>query len=93
MNDLNIQTKHLLKEKEQFQNLVKSQNIQIKDLETSNKTNKDVFDKVQKELVEIKVKFNEETKVIFREHKSEVKFGRKELGDERTMKIQLEEKI
>ena len=93
VNDLNIQIKQLLKENEQFENLVKSQSIQIKDLKTSNKTNKDVFDKVHKELVEIKVKFNKETKVIFREHKSEVKFGRKELGDERTMKIQLEEKI
>ena len=69
-----------MKENEQCENLVKSQSIQIKDLETSNKTNKDVFDKVHKELVEIKVKFNKETKVIFREHKSEVKFGGKSWG-------------
>ena len=39
------------------------------------------------------MKFNKERKDIFREHKSEVKFWRKELGDERTMKIQLELKI
>ena len=91
--NLNAHIKQLLKENEECRIKIENQSKEIKDLEFSNKTRKEVADDLNKKLSATTLKFNKEKIEISKEHKAEVKFWRKELGEETKMKIQLEKKL
>ena len=50
-------------------------------------------DKLSKEISEMKAKFKKEKETIFKEHRMEGKFWKKELGEVTKHKIKLEKKV
>ena len=81
----NMQTKldNLLKENEELKTTIATKNYEINDLEKSNKVKDEVSNKLRKELNDIKIKVNKEKNEMMRNHKYEIKYWRKELGDEK----------
>lgn len=69
---------------------VEAQNTEIKDLDISNKTAKEVSNKLRKELRETKANFKKEKMAIMKNHKTEIKYWRKQLGEQTKAKIKLE---
>ena len=67
--------------------------VKLQDLERTIKTQKEISNKFNKELNEYKVKVQKEKKALIKEHRTEVKYWRKELGEEITLKLKLEEKL
>ena len=82
-----------MKENGRLKTIAENQNDEIKELEHSNKIKKEVSDKINRKLTELKVKFNNEKNEILRKHKVEVKYWKKELGEETKAKIKLVEKL
>ena len=93
IQNLNAHIKQLVKEKEDCRRKIETQSVEIKDLEFSNKTKQAICDRLNKELSETKLRFSKDRTKISKEHKAEVKFWQKELGEETKIKIQLEKTI
>ena len=84
---------NLVEEKKLLKDTIEGQNVRIKELETANKTKKEITDKLNKNLNDLKVKFNKEKIELSKKHKGEVKYWRKELGEETKIKIKLLEQL
>ena len=84
---------NLLKENEELKTTIATKNYEINDLEKSNKVKDEVSNKLRKELNDIKIKVNKEKNEMTRNHKSEIKYWRKELGDEKKTNNKLREKL
>ena len=83
-----------LKEKiEALENKIKERDENLQELEVANKIAREGTNRIRKELNESKKKFTQEKAMIFKEHKSEVKAWRKELGEANREKIKLKEKL
>ena len=67
--------------------------MKLQVLERTIKTQKEISNKFNKELNEYKVKVQKEKKALIKEHRTEVKYWRKELGEEIKLKLKLEEKL
>ena len=74
-------------------NHLQNQKVEICDLKLANKNSTKISNKLNKELCDLKTKFKKEKIVILKEHRAEIKYGRKELGEETKLKIKLEEKL
>jgi excinuclease UvrABC ATPase subunit len=80
--ELRIKTKRLIIRKKS-----------IYDLKLANKKATQISNKLNKELSNLRIKIGKEKKSILKKHKTEIKYWRKELGDETKLKIKLEEKL
>ena len=68
-------------------------NEEMHDLEESNKKQKQISNKFNKDLSDARVKFNNEKAEISKEYRAEIKAWRKDLGEETKQKLKLEEKL
>ena len=73
--------------------MLESKNREIDDLKMSSKVKAEVCNNLRKELNESKTKFNKEKNEMIKTHKIEVKYWRKELGDEKKETVKLKEKL
>ena len=89
----NFETQQLRQENNNLKIKIETQNEDISTLETSNKIQKDINDKLHKELNETKIRFKKEQDTILKQHKAETKSWRKDLGDVTEGKIKLDEKF
>ena len=76
-------------ENEEFRNKVKNLEIDVHDQEISNKIQKEVSERLNKKISELKAKFEKEKTEMAKKNKSEVKYWRKELGEETKIKMKL----
>ena len=81
------------KENDDLRRTIDIQNESMNNLEISNKKLRETANKLNKELNETKVKFGKKKKLIYKQHRAEIKSWRKELGEEIKEKIKLEEKL
>ena len=88
---LNEEIANLVKENEETKISNKNQKKEICDLEKIMRVKNEVSEKLNKELKELKVKFNKEKSEMIKCHKKEVKYWRRELGEETKVKIKLKE--
>ena len=93
INHLNEKIGNLVKENEEIIILNKNQKKEICDLEKIIKVKNEVSEKLNKELKELKINFNKEKAEMIKRHKTEVKYWRKELGEEIKIKIKLQETL
>ena len=93
MDNLMLELKELKEENEVFKTKIESQNIEIQDLEKCVKQKSDISKNLNKRISDLTVKFNKEKSEIFKEHKAEVKFWRKELGEETSKITKLEKEL
>ena len=93
INKLTEEKDHLINENEKLNLSIKEKDREIMDLERANKVKSEVADKIKKNLKEVKEKFQKEKTDITRNHKLEVKYWRKQLGEETKTKIKLKEKL
>ena len=93
VDNLNYKIIQLAKKTEDNEKLIEKQKVEINDLERSNKKQVEISQKFHKELNETKLRCKKEKGAIFKEHKKEVKFWRKELGEETRLKLKLEEEL
>jgi len=93
INKLPIVNADLMEENEVFKNKIRNLETEIKDLEHSNKLRKEVSENLNKKLSELKINFNKEKMDIAKRNKLEVKYWRKELGEETKVKIKLREML
>ena len=93
INKLKEQNDFLLIENKKLNAMVENKSREITDLEKSNETKTKVADKINKNLREAKEKFDKEKKEIVKNHKIEVKYWRKLLGEETKTKIKLKEEL
>ena len=84
---------NLVQENKLLKYTIEGQDVEIKELETANKTKKEISDKLNKNLNDLKVKYNKEKIELSKKHKAEVKHWRKELGEETKRKIKLLEQL
>ena len=63
------------------------------DIEKKNIVKKELVDRLNKELQDSKVKFKRERGEMIKSHKAEVKYWRKELGEQTKINIKLEKKL
>ena len=90
---LNLEIKQLNLENYESRTSVGNLTQEIKDLESLIKTGRQASTKLNKEISEMKANFNKEKETIAKEHRMEVKAWKKELGDERKLRIKLERKV
>ena len=90
---LNLKIFKLNSENEKFESKEKDFTQEIKDLENLNKKGRQASDKLSKEISRIKAKFEKEKETILKEHRIEIKFWKKELGEETKHRIKLEKKM
>ena len=83
----------LVDENAQYKTLVESLENEKRELEKSNRAQKEATIHLNKKLSETKEKFNKEKNEILKQHRAEIKQWRKELGDETRNKIKLQEKL
>jgi hypothetical protein len=83
----------LEKKNERLEKVIDNQKEEIESLHASNKNLSKVSGNLNKELNQAKLKFQKEKKSIFKQHRTEIKSWRKELGEEIKLKIKLEEKL
>ena len=88
-----IRIEKLLKENEDLKTTVEAKNCEIDDLKTSSKVKADVCNNLRRELNEVKTKFNKEKNEMIKNHKIEVKYWGKELGDEKKETVVLKKKL
>ena len=72
---------------------IEQQNVDIQDLQISNKIQKQISQKLSKNINETEKKSKKEKTMIYKQHRAEIKSWRLELGDETKEKIKLEEKL
>ena len=90
---LNDAVANLAKEKEQLENTLVNKNEEIRNLEMADKAKKEACVKLNKELKDLRLKCNQEKTDILKSHKHEVKCWRKELGEEKKVRLKLEKKL
>ena len=90
---LQIKIKRLSTENIEYRELVKEQTEEINDLKNSVKIKTDISNQMNKKFSEFKIKSEKEKAVAKKSHQAEVKFWRKELGNERKLRIKLEYKL
>ena len=92
---LNEEILRLEKKNERLEKVIDNQKEEIQSLHASNKnlSMSKVSGNLNKELNRAKSKFQKEKKSIFKQHRTEIKSWRKELGEEIKLKIKLEEKL
>ena len=93
ISDLSIQIKQLSEDKEYLKGRFDDLNAEIQDLETSNKKQKEISNKFNKELSDARVKFQKEKTEISKEYRAELKVLRKDLGEETRQKLKVEKKL
>ena len=82
VNKLNDKVTILVKEKKQLESTLENKNEDIRNLKMSDKAKNGACVKLNKELKDLKLKFNKEKSDIVKSHKQEVKCLQKELGEE-----------
>ena len=90
VSNLHENIRNLTKENEELKARIEAQNNDIEVLNISNKTTKEVSNKLRKELSETKANFNKEKITIMKNHKTEIKHWRKQLGEQTKAKLKLE---
>ena len=84
---------NLVQKNEQLEDIIENQADEIKTLEAANKIKKEISDKLNKNMNDLKVKYNKEKIETSKKHKAEVKNWRKKLGEETKTKIKLREQL
>ena len=84
---------NLEQENKQLEDVIENQTDEIKNLQAANKTRKEISDKLNKNMNDLKVKYIKEKSEISKKHKAEVKNWRKKLGEETKTKIKLKEQL
>ena len=82
-----------MEENKELKEIIELKNKDIRELEKSNKVKKETVVKLNTELKDVKLKFSKEKEKEKKEHKTEVKHLRKELGEENKVSIKLREKL
>ena len=72
---------------------VKNQKEDMYDVKLASKKAIQISDKLNKEISDLKIKFKKEKNSILKEHNTEIKYWRNQLGEETKLKIKLEEKL
>ena len=93
VNSLNVQISQVSKENYCCQRKVEELSLEIQDLERSKKKSDEISNKFNKELSDTRTKFKKEKDLTLKEHRTEVKAWKTDLGEERKLKIKLEEKL
>ena len=93
INILEFDNDQLRKDNDHLQISVANLNDGIHALEVSNKKQKEIADKLHKNINETKVKSMKEKDQVEKEHRAEVKSWRKDLGEEVKEKVKLEETL
>ena len=93
INILEFDNDQLRKDNDHLQISVAILNDGIHALEVSNKKQKEIADKLHKNINETKVKSMKEKEQVEKEHRAEVKSWRKDLGEEVKEKVKLEETL
>ena len=68
-----LQVAMLVKENDELRKVIEIKESDVKDLETSGKTQREVILKLNKEMKQLKLNFNKEKTEILKHHKTEVK--------------------
>ena len=90
LNNLSLNFSQVSDENEHLKIKLDNQHSEIQNL---SKKSTEISNKLNKELVSTKIKFQAEKEEILKQHKAEVKSWRQELGEVTTAKIKLEEKL
>ena len=93
INILEFDNDQLRKDNDHLQISVANLNDGIHALEVSNKKQKEIADKLHKNINETKVKSMKEKDQVEKEHRAEVKSWRKDLGEEVKEKVKLEKTL
>ena len=93
MEILQIENNRLNTENFEYSRLVKEQSEEICNLKNIIKTRTEVSNNLNKKLGDIRIKSEKDIAALKRSHKVELKFWRKELGEERKQKMKLEDKL
>ena len=90
---LQVEIKRLVAENMKYSELVEEQKQEINDLENSVKTKTGIANQVNKKLNDYKIKSEKDHASAIKSLKAEIKSWKKELGEERKEKINLEKKL
>ena len=82
-----------MQENKQLKDTIEDRDVTIEELEATNKTRKEISDKLNRNLNDLKVKHNKEKMELSKKYKAEIKYWRKQLGEQTKMKIKLEEQL
>ena len=93
INELDDHIGQLTTEIENYKTKVEGLKMEVHDLESSNKKQKLISDKFNKELSQTKQKFKEEKAEVEKHHRAKIKAWRKDLGEETRVRLKLEEKV
>ena len=93
VENLKMENNRMNTENFEYSRLVKEQSEEICDLRNIIKTKSEVSNNLNKKIGEIRIKSEKNIAALKRSHKVEVKFWRKELGEERKQKMKLEDKL
>ena len=93
VNKLQIVKENLVKENEALKIANKNKDAEIQDLDHSNKIRKEVTEKLHRNINELKAKFHKEKIDIAKQNKLEIKYWRKQLGEETKANIKLKERL
>ena len=93
LETLQVEIQQLRKENSDKDINIENQKVEVYDLKLANKKASDASNKLNKVLSDLKVKFKKEKYAILKQSKAEIKYWKKELGEETRMKIKLEEKL
>ena len=93
VNTPNLEISQLKQENKNLKCEIEKQNVDIQDLQISNRIQKQISQKLSKDVNETKKKSKKVKTLIYKQHRAEIKSWRLELGDETKEKIKLQEKL
>ena len=93
LETLQVEIKQLKKENSDNDISIENQKVEVYDLKLANKKASEASNKLNKVLSDLKVNFKKEKNAILKQNKAEIKYWRKELGEETKVRIKLEEKL
>jgi chromosome segregation ATPase len=93
LETLQVEIKQLKEENSDKDIAFENQKVEVYDLKLANKKASETSNKLNKVLSDLKIKFKKEKNAILKQNKAEIKYWRKELGEETKVKIKLEEKL
>ena len=93
MESLSTYVKKIEKENETLLNHIDENKLVIADLEASTKTQKSISSRLNREMSETKANYQKEKVEATKNHKTEIKSGKRSLGQERKEKIRIERKL
>ena len=93
LETLQIEIKQLKKENSEKNKTIESQKVDVYDLKLAHKIASETSNRLNKVLSDLKIKSKKEKHAILKQNKAEIKYWRKELGEETRAKIKLEEKL